>query len=226
MGAVPAMPAARRVGPDLRVLIPVLIGLVSVSVAVLAWRSSQLNENATDADRAGVTDSAFVTLKELEARAFSTNFEAGDTRLQLLQGEARALRADAEAAATPAAAAPLIARAEELEAQAAQLITLATRVPSDQNLRTPFDVGAQVDRILTGDRELDRHDPEAQLAAGDELRSHSLQLATITVFLALSVLLLTVAQVNRGEILRLSLVFVAAAVWVISMGAAIGIGLS
>ncbi len=226
MGAVPGWTAQRKPGPDLRVLIPVLIGLVSISVAVLAWRSAQLNENATDADRAGLADAAFVQLKELEARAFSTNFQAADTQIQLQLAEARALRADAAEAPTPAEAAALVGRAEELEVSAAQLQIIASRLPSDQNLRTPFDVQEQVDRILTGDRELGRHDPESNLEAGDDLRSQSLQLAALTAVLALAVLILTVAQVSRAQVLRLSLVFVALAFWVVAIGAAIGIGLS
>lgn len=208
---------------DTGVWIPVLIGLVSVTVALLAWRSSQLNENATDADRAALADAAFVRQAELQAEVFATNAQTVDIQIQVLGGEARLLREDAARGGT--AASQQIARAEELEAEVAQLRLFQNRAPSDEALGEPFDVAGNAAATLAGNRELGRHDPEVDQQTGVRLRDRSLRLALLTVVLAFAVLLLTGAQVARRRRVQATLLAVAVVAWVVAIGGALGTGL-
>ena len=78
---------------------------------------------------------------------------------------------------------------------------------------------------LSSNRELGRHDPQADLDLGDRLRSRSLRLAVLTSILAGAVLLLTGAQLTRGGRLQAVLLTSAVLVWVLAVGGAAGVGL-
>ena len=210
---------------DTGILIPVLIGVVAVTGALLAWRSAQLNADAGDYDQAAVADAAYVSQVELHAGVFSANLANVDLQVQVLAAQAQALRE--QAAAEPGGDARAIARAEELEAEAGQLLLLATNRPIEpEQLGVPYDRDDVRARFLASDRELGRHDPQAAIEEGDELRDRGLQLVMLTVALAFAAVLLTVAQISRRRLPQLGLISVAVLIWVGCVGGALATGLT
>ena len=209
---------------DTGILIPVLIGIVAVTAALLAWRAAQLDADAGDYDQAAVADAAYVNQVELRAGVFSANLAGVDLQVQVLAAQAQALRQQAaDAGGDPAA----IARAEELEAEAGQLLLLTTNRPiGPEQLGVPYDREDVRERFLADDRELGRHDPQGAVDAGDDLRDRGLRLVAFTVALAFAAVLLTVAQISRRRLPQLALISVAVVIWVGCVGGALSTGLT
>lgn len=208
----PADVDAGRSWFDLKFLIVIMIGVVSVTGAILTWQAAQLSEYATDKDRQSLAE----TVQQQQDQA------------------AVATQVDSEIAAF-ARYKEQLANAVQLEAQAARLrstgrgddaLDLEDRAGEDRQLADSLlglTLGGQTDRYVLGDTETAdvtfdealrtadltnqreaqfAADPEQTAAEGDDLRNRSQRLVGWTVPLVLAVVLFTVAQLVASRRLR------------------------
>lgn len=197
---------------DLKFLIVIMIGIVSVTGAVLTWQASQLGEYATDKDRQSLAETvrqqqdqaavaaqvdqeiaSFARYKEQLANAVQLEAQAGQLRAQ--GREDQALDAEDDAS--------------EQRQLADDLIGLTLGVQSsDYVIGDPdtADVTFDEERRTT---DLNRQrsadfpaDPEQTAAEGDDLRERSQRLVGWTIPLVLAVVLFTVAQLVASRRLR------------------------
>lgn len=228
-----AAPAVEDRTVDLKIVIAVLIGLVSVTGAVLTWRSAQLNEEATDKDRQAVAetvrveqDAADNEITVQDARGRVAAHAAALTEAELLEQQAERFRGAGD-----------VETADDLADEAAELRAVAERYlqGGTSNL---FLVDYVVVDEATGRRSLDerrffgdlrsqsqaqsRVDPSQTVREANRLRDQSQHLDGWLVPLVSAIVLLTLAQVSRRQPLRLGLTGAGTAVWVVSAVLAFG----
>ena len=196
---------------ELRVVIPVLIGLVSLVIAVLTWRAAQLDENATDNDRESISETVLVA----QDRA-STETQLRDDQQAFVQYkisvEDAALLTDE---ATQLRAAGLTAQAQVLEDEAnAQRETaenLASRTFDVRFVSTAaggaltFDVDGRRQELQALNRDSQKLNPDLAAAKAVELRRSSQWKVAWVVGLVGVILVLTLAQISRRNSLRYAL---------------------
>ena len=207
---------------DSKVVIAVLIGLVSVTGAVLTWRSALLGSAATDSDRQAIVETvaqqqnqaAAETTLRSEQEAFAS-YRANLDAAAKLRAEARELRdqdLEAEAEAALAEARALRAEADELVA----LIVPLQYVTTDDEGVLQFDEALRRDDLRRQDVAATNVDPLRTAANGDALRYRSQRLVGFIVILAAAVVVLTLAELTRRYKLRFTLAGVAMAVYVVA----------
>lgn len=217
------VPAPARRQLDLKIVVAVLIGLVSVTGAVMTWRSAQLGENATDLDRLAVAQTA-----QAQRSAARTELIVQDARLAVAAA-ADALRSAAvleERAAGGFEGSELLAEeAFDLElvgrGHLANVLGLQEHVTIDDQGNVTFDeVGFVADsnaRDLTDSTGLNVPvDPIPTIRTANELRDESERFDLWRIPLAAAIVLLTVAQVLRPKLVRLGLTGLATATWITS----------
>ncbi len=228
--AVPAWPAApppRRVAGitvDLRLVIAVLIGLVSVTGAVMTWRSAQLSEYATDFDRQSVAETVRqqqdAADDEIALQDARTRVAAHATALvsaEILEEQVGRFTAAGDEAA---------ARAAEDEAEEQRVIAQSYLIggSSTLDLANYIEVDEATGRRTLDERQLRRDlraitlastqvDPVQTVREANRLRQESQRLDGWLVPLVSAVVLLTLAQINRQRSVRLALTGLASVVW-------------
>lgn len=221
------VPAARR--PEQRLVIPVLIGLVSVTGAVVTWQSALAGEKATDRDRQAVAETvqvsqaaADVEIVVQDAIVRFSEHAASLISAELLESDAERFRsigndAAAELAADEAVAERAVAR-RVLEGGA---VGLAEYV--DDSAEDPFFDSSQLrtDLVESVARDL-QVDPEQTQAEANELREESERLDAWLIALVGAVVLLTFAQISRRRPFRLAFLGAGTAVWVVATVMAFG----
>ena len=217
----PAEPSRR--GPDQRLVIPVLIGLVSITGAVLTWQSALAGEKATDHDRQAVAESVQVSQADADVEIV-----VQDAIVRFADHAAAVADADAlEADAQRFAAAGNTAAAQAAEAEAVAERAVAQRVLEggsvllvpyvDTDGEDPFFDSVQLrdDLRETVLREL-QVDPAATQSEANRLRNESQRLDGWLIALVGAVVLLTFAQISRSRSLRLGFLGAGTAVWVLA----------
>jgi hypothetical protein len=236
--APPSWPAPVRrrwwAGLDIKIVIAVLIGLVSVTGAVLTWQASQLGENATDQDRLAVAQTVqkrqndtSVDAKLRDEQAAFEQFrqltlDSGKLRDQatsLTEQAGKATGADVQQFQTLAFNAQ--AEAARLEAQAEVLsfngaFEGSAVKKNDDDQPESYDAEARRQSLFITDRQTAEVDPAATAQKGVELRQRGQRLSGWAIPLIGAVVLLTFAQLSHRRPVRNGLVGLAMAVYVVS----------
>jgi hypothetical protein len=204
-------------------VIPVLIGLVSVTGAVVTWQSSLAGEKATDSDRQAVAETVQVSQADADVEIvvqdaivrFSEH-AASLVNAALLEADAQRFRTVGNAAAAELAddeaVAELAAARRVLEGAAVQLseyVDTSGEEPFFDSGRLRADLRESVAREL-------QVDPAQTQADANELREESERLDGWLIALVGAVVLLTFAQVSRSRSLRLGFLGAGTAVWVVA----------
>lgn len=230
--APPAAPPEKRT-IDLKIVIAVLIGLVSVTGAVLTWRSAQLNEQATDKDRQAIAETVRVeqdaandeiTLQDARGRVAA--HAAAITEAELLEEQADRFAAGGDGETAD----DLADEAEELRAVAERYLQggttsllLVDYVAVDEATgRRSLDERRFRDDLRSLSQAQSQVDPSQTVRDANRLRDDSQHLDGWLVPLIFAIVLLTLAQVSRPRALRLGLTGAGTAVWIVAAVLAFG----
>jgi hypothetical protein len=208
---------------DVKVVIAVLIGLMSVTGAAVTWQASLLSERATDHDRLSIAETVEQQQLVAEAELLFANEKA--RAAEYIADLAAATSLDEQSAATDdtEVAGSLQVRADTLRAEADQLTRTGAAPVSflayldDENELDEAGLRADLRAIQAGNRELD---PERNATEARELRDDALRLVRFLLPIVAAIVLLTVAQVSRHRRVRLGLLGVATTVWLVVTGLA------
>jgi hypothetical protein len=220
---VAAATSARR-HVDLKLVIAILIGLVSVTGAVMTWQSAQLGEFATDKDRQAVAETVIqqqdaandeIALQDARTRvaAHTAALVTADVLDQQSQrfadaGDAETSRdlAD-EAEDQRAAAASYLAGTSNLDLTEYVVVDEATgeRTFNERAMRLDLRAQSQAQSQV---------DPTQTVREANRLRDESQRLDGWLVPLILAVVILTLAQISRRLPIRIALTCLAAFVWI------------
>ena len=216
-------PQARR-APwlDLKSIIAILIGVVSVTGAVVTWRAALLAEYATDSDREAVAETVLSQRGEVNARlevgaqerAFA-RYRSDIIAADRLDADADTLRAQGRAEDARAAENEATARRREADELAA-LSGFSQYLGEDEGGVPTFDSERSLQDLVRDDIEASQVDPEQTAARADDLRSHSQRLVGWIVVFVGSIVLLTLAQVINVRLIRASLAGLGVVVYVIA----------
>ena len=191
---------------DLKLVIAVLIGLVSVTGAVLTWRSSKLGENATDKDRQAIAETVLQeqsnanveTRVRDEAQAFA-QYKEDLTNAQLLDKQA----GDLDTAGFPDQATAARDQARELERVADNLAGLTFSLDyvalDDNGLPATFNIDKRRADLRRADDEASQVNPDETVQQAIDLRRRSQRLEGWTIPLVLAVVLLTIATITLRD---------------------------
>ena len=228
-----SLPRLVRRTIDLKLVVAVLIGLVSVTGAVVAWQSSLSGEKATDKDRQAVAETVVVSQADADneiivqdARSrFADHAVAVVTATQLEQQAARfESSGDADSAAIAAdEAAEQRAIAQRVLDVVNAPVALASYIDDGPDGSTPaFDESRLRDDLerISGDRL--RVNPSQTVREANRLRAESQRLDGWLIAMVAAVVVLTLAQVSRARPVRLLLAGAGTAVWIVSSVLALG----
>jgi hypothetical protein len=228
--APPSWERVARVGRrtlDIKLVIAVLIGLVSVTGAAMAWKSSITGEHATDKDRQAIAETVTVEqaradseiiLQDARARFAQHAIDVVNAGI-LEQQAATALDAgdDARAAAATDEAVELRSVASRVLEGGLGPVLLAEYVTQGVDGAPPsFDearLSDDLDRIAAAQNRLD---PIQTIRDADRLRNDSEQFDRWLIFIVAAVVLLTLAQISGIKLLRLALTGVGTSVWIVT----------
>lgn len=212
-------------GLDLKAVIAVLIGLVSVTGAFTTWRAVLLAEQATDNDRLAVRQSALQERQESNTQIqLQSEIELFGTYTANLH-EAATLESQA-AGLEGTAAGELLDRAALLRSQARDLegLRIDTRFVGfdDAGLPATFDVDGRRAELLRANDDVAKVNPQATIAEADDFRSRSQRLIGWIVVLVFAAAVLTVAQIVPNDRLRPMLTGAGTLVWLVATAVAFG----
>jgi hypothetical protein len=231
--SVPAWPGApprRRIGGvalDLKLLIAILIGLVSVTGAVVTWRSAQLSEFATDLDRQAVADTVRqqqdaandeIAVQDARSRvaAHAAALATAEVLEQQIGRFADAGNDEAAQAAADEAQEQRAIASSYLAVGAIGGLDLVDYVVVDVDGRRTLDERAlRIDLQALAEAQA-LADPVQTVREANRLRADSQYLDGWIIPLVSAVVLLTIAQISRRGPLRLALTGLASVVWIAS----------
>ena len=216
-------PQARR-APwlDLKSIIAILIGVVSVTGAVVTWRAALLSEYATDNDRQAVAETALRQRAEVngrlevgaQERAFA-RYRSDIIAADRLDEDADALRAQGRIVEARAIANEATARRKEADELAA-LSGFSQYLGEDDGGLPTFDAERSRQDLVRDDVEAAQVDPVQTAARADDLRAHSQRLVGWIVVFVAAVVLLTLGQVINVRFIRAGLAGLGVVVYVIA----------
>src|SRR3954447_2094125 len=224
----PEVARARRRDGFLKLVIAVLIGLVSVSGAVMTWQSNQLSENATDSDRQAIAETLLQAQHDAgveirlrsEEQAFA-QFKEDVRNAALLTKQADALRSAGLVAEADAAQ----DQADELNELANQLsrLTLDTAfvVDDEDGLPSSLDVDKLRESLRASDDQAAKVNPGGSVAQAVEQRKESQRLDGWTIPLVASVFILTIATITKRARFRPALTGLAVLLFLVSTSVAL-----
>jgi hypothetical protein len=219
--ATPAPAPVERRRLDLKLVIPVLIGLVSVTGAVLAWRSSQSSEYATDKDRQAVAETVVVAQVDAgneivvhDARSRFADHLAAVTDADLLDQQADRARGNGD----EAQARTLEDEAEEQRAVGRRVLEGGTApvLLSDYIQGPTFDEGRLRDDLELASDSRNQVNPSQTVREANRLRNESQRLDGFLIAMVSAVFVLTLAQISARRALRIGLAGTGTAVWVVA----------
>jgi hypothetical protein len=229
------LPAAARRAIDLKLVIAVLIGLVSVTGAVVAWRSAISGEKATDKDRLALAESVIVAQADAntevivqDARVRFADHTAAVVAARLLDQQSGVFAGDGnDDAAREAADAAVEQRAlasRALEGGNAPVL-LADYVDDGDGTTVPeLDedrLREDLERIASDSNQVD---PDQTEADAQELRDEGQRLDGFLIPMVGAIVLLTLAQISRRKPVRLGLAALGTSVWIVATIVAFGGG--
>ncbi len=213
---------------DIRLVIAVLIGLVSVTGAVMTWRSSKLGENATDKDRQAVAETVLQeqsnanieTQVRNEAQAFE-QYKEDLNNAQLLKQEGDSLEGQSFFIEADQAR----DQARELEQAAATLADNTfsldyVQTDDTTKLPTAFLIDKRRVDLRRADEQAAQVHPDQTAQQARDLRSRSQRLEGWTILLVLSVVLLTIATISRSDRARIWIASSAVIIFVVAASVA------
>lgn len=231
----PAWPTAggARRAVDLKLVIAVLIGLVSITGAVVAWQSALAGEKATDKDRQAVAETVAVSQSEAndevivqDARSRFADHAAALVTASALEDEAeRSTAAGDEQRARVAAdeAAEQRATATRVLEGGTAPVLLVDYISTDEASGRP---ALDESRLRNDLRRIARAqaqvDPSQTVREANRLRADSERLDGWLIALVAAIVLLTLAQVSRSTALRFGLAGLGTIVWIASSAMIIG----
>lgn len=198
----------RRV--DVKLVFAVLIGLVSVTGAVITWRSSQLGEKAVDYDRQAIAETVLQeqsnanveTQLRDEAQAFA-QYKEQLTDAQLLENEADQL-GSAGVTADAARARDQAGVEREVANNLASLTFSTAYVVFDDKTGLPkeFLIDQRRSDLRQNDAQASKVNPDQTAAQAIDFRRRSQRLEGWTIPLVIAVVMLTFATITRRVALR------------------------
>jgi hypothetical protein len=229
------LPSAARRAVDLKLVIAVLIGLVSVTGAVVAWQSSLAGEKATDKDRQALAESVIVSQADADtevivqdARIRFADHTAAVIAARLLDEEADRFASNGNGDASRAAADEAVEQRalarRVLEGGNAPVLISEYVDDGDGSAAPAFDEGRfreDVERIAA---DANRVDPEETEADAQELRDKAQRLDAFLIPMVGAIVILTFAQINKSKSVRLGLTAAGTAVWIVATVLAFGGG--
>jgi hypothetical protein len=220
---------ARLSRVDIKLVIAVLIGLVSVTGAVITWQSSQLGEKAVDRDRQAVAETVLQeqsnanveTRVRDEQQAFA-QYKEELTDAALLDSQADQL----SAAGLPVESAQARDEAGVQREVANNLATLTFNVSfvkfdDTTGLPTDFLIDQRRADLRQNDSEAAKVNPDQTVAQAIDFRRRSQRLEGWTIPLVLSVVLLTLATITKNAKARPWIASAAVVIYVLSAGIAL-----
>jgi hypothetical protein len=220
---------ARLQRVDAKLIIAVLIGLVSVTGAVMTWKSSQLGEKAVDRDRQAIAETVLQeqnnakveTQLRDEQQAFA-QYKENLTNAQLLDMQADQLASSGLPAAAGAAR-------DEAGVQREVANDLASLTFSIEYVKTDDATGLPAEFLIDNRRaDLRRNDsqaakvnPDQTVAQAVDFRRRSQRLEGWTIPLVLAVVLLTVATITKKAKARPWIASAAVVIYVLSASIAL-----
>src|SRR5689334_5145689 len=216
------MARLRRI--DQKLVIAVLIGLVSVTGAVMTWRSSQLGEKAVDRDRQAIAETVLQeqsnanveTQLRDEQQAFA-QYKQQLTNAKLLETEADQLQA-AGATVDAARARDQAGEQREVANNLASLTFSTAYVVFDDASGLPKDflIDHRRSDLRQNDSQAAKVNPDQTVEQAVDFRQRSQRLEGWTIPLVLAVLLLTLATITRRTQFRPWLASAAVVIFVVS----------
>ena len=209
---------------DQKLVIAVLIGLVSVTGAVMTWRSSQLGEKAVDRDRQAIAETVLQeqsnanveTQLRDEQQAFA-QYKEQLTNAKLLETEAEQL--DRAGATVDAARARDQAGEQREVANNLASLTFSTAyVVFDNTSGLPKDflIDQRRSDLRQNDSQAAKVNPDQTVAQAVDFRQRSQRLEGWTIPLVLAVVLLTIATITKRSQWRPWLAGAAVVIFVLS----------
>jgi protein-S-isoprenylcysteine O-methyltransferase Ste14 len=193
----------RRV--DQKLVIAVLIGLVSVTGAVMTWQSSQLGENAVDRDRQAIAETVLQeqsnanveTQLRDEQQAFA-QYKQQFANAALLETEADQLES-AGATVDAARARDQAGEQREVANNLASLTFSTAYVVFDDRTGLPKDflIDQRRSDLRQNDSQAAKVNPDQTVEQAVDFRRRSQRLEGWTIPLVLAVLLLTIATITK-----------------------------
>ena len=201
-----------------KIVIAILIGVVSVTVAFLTWQSALLDERALDQDRQAVAETVLQqqnlvnvdTQLRSEQEAFAEYLSALENADQL---EVQAQQLDA---IDPATAGILRDEAASQRSSADRLASLTFSldyVETSEGGELEFDLDRRRDDLERQNEAAVRVNPAQAEAEAVELRQRSQRLVGWIIPLVVSILILTIAQIAKRPRARPALVGAAGVVF-------------
>jgi hypothetical protein len=227
-----SLPALVRRTVDLKLIIAVLIGLVSVTGAVVAFRSAIAGEKATDKDRQAVAESVVVAqaaasneIVVQDARVRFADHLAAEVAATQLQARAEQLRGSGDAGGAAAAEAEAVEQRtiarRALEGGSAPVLIAGYVSVGDDGIPVFDEAGfrSDVDDFTTN---RDQVDPSQTVRDANRLRADSQRLDGWLIAMVGAVVVLTLAQINRHRPVRIALLGAGAVIWLASSAMAFG----
>jgi hypothetical protein len=222
-------PLARLQRVDVKLVIAVLIGLVSVTGAVITWKSSQMGEKAVDRDRQAVAETVLQeqsnanveTQLRDEQQAFA-QYKENLTNARLLDTQADRLAA----AGLPVEAAQARDEAGVQREVANDLasLTFSTQyvtIDDATGLPTDFLIDQRRADLRRNDDQAAKVNPDQTVAQAVDFRRRSQRLEGWTIPLVLAVVLLTIATITKNARATPWIASVAVVIYVLSAGIAL-----
>jgi hypothetical protein len=218
---------------EIKIVIAVLIGLVSVTGAVLTWKANQFDENATDNDRLAIAQTVQLRQTEATVDARVRDEELAFEQFRQLKTDAASLHSQADdlrkqvTSASGSGATTLSTLAQSADTQAAQLEAQANTLSTDgfnPNAVTldankdpvAYDTTARRESLFIETKQTPDFDPTVTAHKAVELRQKGQRLSGLAIFLVGAVVLLTFAQLSRKKKGRNALLGMAMAVYAVS----------
>ena len=214
---------------DLKFVIAVMIGVVSVTGAFMTWRSSILGEKATDKDRQALAETVQVQQDDAANEVSVQDELVRFSQFAADQRNADLLEEQAGQTGDPDEARRLRDEAEELRREADLLAQVTTSplgfldyTTTDETGSLTFDEEALRDDLTEGSARESQIDPDQTTADAVDLRNRSQRMVGFIISLVAAVVLLTFAQLIGERTIRLAFLGTASAVWIISTVLAFG----
>jgi len=217
----------RRV--DAKLVTAVLIGLVSVTGAVITWKSSQLGEKAVDMDRQAIAETVLVEQSiariEVQVRDEHEAFVQYKERLKnaaLLETEADNLgRSGLAIEAGQARDEAGVQREEANSLTGLSSLDLSYVSFGDDGVPTDLNVDQLRADLRAGDDQAAKLNPDRTVAQAVDYRNRSQRLEGWTIPLVLAVVLLTFATITRSVRARPWVASAAVVIFVLSASIAL-----
>jgi hypothetical protein len=195
-----------------KIVIALLIGALSVTVAILTWRSALLDEEALDNDRRAVAETVLQqqNLVNVDTQLRSEEEAFASYRANLVNADELEREAERLQAIDPTGATSLLDEAASLREVADHLAGLTFSfdyvVENPDTGELTFDADRRRDDLEQQNEAAVRADPEEAADTAVALRDRSQRLVGWIVLLAAAIVVLTVAQISARPRLRIFLV--------------------